>query len=46
MFNLSLNEQQKEFLLQFLQVTLDEELSETSRIIIKQIVEKLYETER
>ena len=46
MFNLALNEQQKEFLLQLLQVTLDEELSETSRIIIKQIVEKLYETER
>lgn len=44
MFNLSLNEQQKEFLLQFLQVTLDEELSETSRIIIKQIVDKLYAT--
>jgi len=43
MYNIELNEQQKDFLIQFLLVSLDEELSETSRIIIKQIVDKLYD---
>lgn len=42
MYNFELNEQQKEFLLQFLQATLDQELSETSRMIINQIIGKLY----
>jgi len=46
MFNLELNEQQKDFLIQFLLVSLDEELSETSRAIINQIVDKLYDTNR
>jgi hypothetical protein len=44
MYNIELNEQQKDFLIQFLLVSLDEELSGTSRIIIKQIVDKLYDT--
>jgi hypothetical protein len=44
MYNIELNEQQKDFLIQLLLVSLDEELSGTSRIIIKQIVDKLYDT--
>lgn len=44
MFNIELNEQQKDFLIQFLLVSLDEELSETSRAIINQIIDKLYGT--
>lgn len=44
MYNLELNEQQKDFLIEFFESKLDEDLSETSRVIINQIVDKLYAT--
>lgn len=39
---LELNEQQRDFLIEFFEAKLDEDLSQTSRMIISQIVDKLY----